>query len=114
METLRSKRLVSGIKDGDMEFLKEFCLLNKGRIQAFIYKYVRDEEMVSPILNEVFINTWLYADEFDDTKCSIESWLFSITSFTIIDILKKTEHTAQLSRVLKKLPREFIEGFPPL
>jgi len=95
-----------------MELLKEFYLCNKSRIQRFIHQYINDQEMVRFILNEVFVNTWLYADEYEEERNSIENWLFSVTSFTIIDILKKTEQTALLNKVLKKLPKPFLEGFP--
>ncbi|MEE2675650.1 MAG: RNA polymerase sigma factor [Planctomycetota bacterium] len=83
------KLLIEEIRSGADEAWMRFVDRFGGRLQAFVRKKIRDPATVEDIVQDTFIGFVNSLPNFDETR-PIDSFLFTICRFRIIDHFKKT------------------------
>jgi RNA polymerase sigma-70 factor (ECF subfamily) len=61
-------------------------------LKSFVYKQVRDINLVDDIIQDVFIKVKLNVNKLDD-KTKLTSWIFQITRNTINDYFRKKKYS---------------------
>jgi len=88
MSGIQDLQLVDDYLAGDDESLRVLIERYTNLIFAFVSRYVRDEDSVEDVVQEVFIKMWKNLGNFDRTK-SFKVWLYVIAKNTALDFLKK-------------------------
>jgi len=60
------------------------------RVKAFMHRQGTDPGMAEEIVQETMVNVWRKAGQFDPTKASVATWIFTIARNLRIDLLRKT------------------------
>jgi RNA polymerase sigma-70 factor, ECF subfamily len=80
---LSDKELVQLIADGDKRALKLLYLRHHNRIRCFITRFTGSESTAEEVVNEVFLEAWRHAGEFEG-RSQVATWLMSIARFKAI------------------------------
>jgi len=103
-----------------------------GKVMGYIYSRVNRRADAEDLCSDVFEKVFTRIDQFDSTKASLSTWIFTITRNTVIDHFRRTKPTEELDEnlsddteldesllnnesmeelaaALKKLPRELTE-----
>jgi RNA polymerase sigma-70 factor (ECF subfamily) len=83
---ISDKMLIQAIADGDKAALKTLYLRNHTRVYRFAMNLVRNESTAEEIVNEVFLQVWRKADQFEG-KSQVATWLLSIARFKAMTVL---------------------------
>jgi len=59
------------------------------RIKAFMYRQGTNPDMAEEVLQETMVNVWRKAGQFNPTKASASTWIFTIARNSRIDLLRK-------------------------
>lgn len=59
------------------------------RVKAFMQRHGTDPGMAEEIVQETMVNVWRKAGQFDPTKASAATWIFTIARNLRIDLLRK-------------------------
>lgn len=90
------KLLIEKIRSGEEGAWMQFVDRFGGRLQAFVRKKIRDPATVEDIVQETFIGFINSLPNFDETR-PIDSFLFTICRYRIIDHFKKTGRRPDIS-----------------
>ncbi len=85
--------LVRRIRDGDERAWEYLIAKYEGRLHAFVSRKLCDAATVDDIVQDTFLGFHLSLPHFDETR-SIESYLFAICGFKIIDHLRRLQKTS--------------------
>jgi RNA polymerase sigma-70 factor (ECF subfamily) len=80
---LSDKELVQLIADGDKRALKLLYLRHHDRVRRFVMRLTGNESMADEVVNEVFLEAWRHAGEFEG-RSQVATWLMSIARFKAI------------------------------
>ena len=61
------------------------------RLKFFIMKKGASEDVAEEVLQETMVNVWRKAQQFDPTKASVSTWVFSIARNVQIDLYRKAK-----------------------
>lgn len=104
VDKLLIQEIRSGADDAWMRFVDRFS----GRLQAFVRKKIRDSATVEDIVQETFIGFINSLPNFDESR-PIDSFLFTICRYRIIDHLKKTGRRPDISSLTTTDSQQQIE-----
>lgn len=104
-----NRELLLLLKEGNMvafdTIYKQYCK----RLYGFVIRYVKQEEDAEGIVQEVFIKIWENRDKID-VYSSFESYIFTISYNSVIDLLRKRVHEKKYLEHLSSL-QEVENGF---
>lgn len=103
-----------------------------GKVMGYIYSRVNRRAEAEDLCSDVFEKVFRRLDQFDSSKASLSTWIFTITRNTVIDhfrrtkpseeldenlsddtevdeSLLKTESLEELASALRKLPTELMD-----
>ena len=104
VDKLLVQEIRSGADDAWMRFVDRFS----GRLQAFVRKKIRDSATVEDIVQETFIGFINSLPNFDESR-PIDSFLFTICRYRIIDHFKKTGRRPDISSLTTTDSQQQIE-----
>ena len=104
VDKLLIQEIRSGADDAWMRFVDRFS----GRLQAFVRKKIRDSATVEDIVQETFIGFINSLPNFDESR-PIDSFLFTICRYRIIDHFKKTGRRPDISSLTTTDSQQQIE-----
>lgn len=104
VDKLLIQEIRSGADDAWMRFVDRFS----GRLQAFVRKKIRDSATVEDIVQETFIGFINSLPNFDESR-PIDSFLFTICRYRIIDHFKKTGRRPAISSLTTTDSQQQIE-----
>ena len=104
VDKLLIQEIRSGGDDAWMRFVDRFG----GRLQAFVRKKIRDPATVEDIVQETFIGFINSLPNFDESR-PIDSFLFTICRYRIIDHFKKTGRRPDISSLTTTDSQQQIE-----
>ena len=104
VDKLLIQEIRSGADDAWMRFVDRFS----GRLQAFVRKKIRDSATVEDIVQETFIGFINSLPNFDESR-PIDSFLFTICRYRIIDHFKKTGRRPDMSSLTTNDSQQQIE-----
>ncbi len=89
---MNEETLIARLKNGDRDALKDIYLRNKAEFFRFSSRYDMDEEVLEDIYQDAIIILWEKAQlgKIDSLKCSIKTYLFSVTKYMIYDYTRKS------------------------
>lgn len=61
------------------------------KVMAYIRTHVNNESLVEDLAQTVFVKVYSKLADFDPSKCSISTWIYTITKNTVIDHFR-TQH----------------------
>ena len=112
---------------------EEIYLQYKDKVFAYIRNHVNNQEDAEDLCSDVFIKIYQKLDTYDSSKASISTWIYSVTSNTVIDFYRTNhihseipedltdeassvedevmtqENLSQLAKALKELPQEQMD-----
>ena len=80
---LSDKALVHLMADEDKRALKLLYLRHHDRVRRFVMRLTGDESTAEEVVNEVFLQAWRHAGEFEG-RSQVATWLMSIARFKAI------------------------------
>lgn len=80
--------LIQSIRSGDESAWTTFIDLYEGRLTAFVNSRIRNQAASEDIVQDSFMGFLISLPNFDD-RCSIESYLFTITAHKLTDHLRR-------------------------
>ncbi len=104
VDKLLIQEIRSGADDAWMRFVDRFG----GRLQAFVRKKIRDSATVEDIVQDTFIGFINSLPNFDESR-PIDSFLFTICRYRIIDHFKKTGRRPDMSSLTTADSQQQIE-----
>ena len=104
VDKLLIQEIRSGADDAWMRFVDRFG----GRLQAFVRKKIRDSATVEDIVQDTFIGFINSLPNFDESR-PIDSFLFTICRYRIIDHFKKTGRRPDISSLTTTDSQQQIE-----
>ena len=104
VDKLLIQEIRSGADDAWMRFVDRFS----GRLQAFVRKKIRDSATVEDIVQETFIGFINSLPNFDKSR-PIDSFLFTICRYRIIDHFKRTGRRPDISSLTTTDSQQQIE-----
>jgi len=104
VDKLLIQEIRSGADDAWMRFVDRFG----GRLQAFVRKKIRDSATVEDIVQDTFIGFINSLPNFDESR-PIDSFLFTICRYRIIDHFKKTGRRPDMSSLTTTDSQQQIE-----
>ncbi|MEX1200243.1 MAG: sigma-70 family RNA polymerase sigma factor [Methylophaga sp.] len=97
--------MLERIASGDEQALGMFYQRYESRLFRFICSKIADHFEAADIVNEVFLEVWQKAEQFQQ-RSKVSTWLFSIAYFKTVDRLRKTVPDALSEETLDKLEDE--------
>jgi RNA polymerase sigma-70 factor (ECF subfamily) len=82
------KQLVARIRDGEPDAWQECINLYEGRLIAFARSRLTERSLAEDIVQETFMGFLKALPNYDDNT-PLESWLFSIASHKLIDVMRR-------------------------
>src|SRR5258708_4107961 len=80
LSQISDQALVESIADGDKRALKLLYVRHNQRVHRFVLRLVGNESMAEEVVNEVFLEAWRHAREFEG-RSQVATWLMSIARF---------------------------------
>ena len=71
-----------------------------GRVMGYISARIRNRADAEDLCSEVFLKVQRKLEEYDDTKASVSTWIFTITRNTLIDFFRRSRPTEELDETL--------------
>lgn len=85
---LSDKALVQLIADEDKRALKLLYLRHHDRVRRFVTRLTGNESIADDVVNEVFLEAWRHAGEFEG-RSQVATWLLSIARFKAISACRR-------------------------
>lgn len=99
--------LLARMARGEERALGEFYDAYHGRVYAFALKYVRDNADAAEVLNEVMLEVWRRAADFEG-RSRVLTWVLGITHHKAIDRVRRRrpahEDDAELAHIADEAP----------
>ena len=77
----------------DREAFEAFYLRHKARVEQMLIGVFRLDRDVSDVAQEVFMQVWMSARQYDPSRGSAVSWLLTVVRSRAIDLLRKRKRT---------------------
>ena len=71
-----------------------------GKVMGYISARIRNRADAEDLCSEVFMKVQRKLEDFDETKASISTWVFTITRNTVIDHFRRSRQTEELDENL--------------
>lgn len=71
-----------------------------GKVMGYIYSRVNRKAEAEDLCEDVFEKVFRRIDQFDRSKASLSTWIFTITRNTVIDHYRRTKPTEELDENL--------------
>jgi RNA polymerase sigma-70 factor (ECF subfamily) len=85
----RDGTLASRIEEGDEQALEQVYEEYSAPVFAFLVSRMRQREAAEDVLQQVFVEVWQKAGNFDPDRGRLGSWIMSIASSRSIDALRR-------------------------
>ncbi|MGV2622658.1 UNVERIFIED_CONTAM: sigma-70 family RNA polymerase sigma factor [Halobacillus marinus] len=92
----RDSLLYHQMLEGDKEALEAIYDRYEKLLYSFVIKLSGDPTLAEEVLQEVFLKLWTKKARYEESKGKFSSWIVTITRYTAIDIIRKTnkEHVS--------------------
>lgn len=94
--------ILTEIAAGNQQALAEFYRRYESRLHRFICSKMPDPHEAADLVNEVFLEVWHKAADFQQ-RSKVSTWLFSIAYFKTVDRLRKTRPETLTEETLDNL-----------
>lgn len=71
-----------------------------GKVMGYLFARIRNRADAEDLCSEVFLKVQRKLEEYDDSKASVSTWIFTITRNTLIDRYRRTRPTEELDENL--------------
>lgn len=71
-----------------------------GKVMGYLSARIRNRADAEDLCSEVFLKVQRKLEEYDDSKASVSTWIFTITRNTLIDRYRRTRPTEELDENL--------------
>jgi RNA polymerase sigma-70 factor (ECF subfamily) len=111
---LSDKALVKLMAEEDKRALKLLYLRHHDRVRRFIMRFTGNESTAEEVVNEVFLEAWRHAEEFEG-RSQVATWLMSIARFKALSACRRRseaqldDRTAAVIEDLSDTPSTSIE-----
>lgn len=90
-EESTDRTLMRRINAGDQTALRVLYDRYGGRLLAVAQRILGDRSRAEDVLQEAFVSVWNAAATHDDRDSSVFAWLYSITRFKAIDLIRREQ-----------------------
>lgn len=80
--------LIEAIAEGDTEAFRNFFVQYSPAVQRWIKQFVRNDDAILEVLQDIFIDIWLYRDKLPAVN-NMMPWLKTVTSHQCFKYLKR-------------------------
>jgi RNA polymerase sigma-70 factor (ECF subfamily) len=80
--------LIESIAAGDRQAMQTLFVRHEADVLRFATRIVRNPSVAAEVTNEVFLDVWRKADEFE-SRARVSTWLLAITRNKAIDALRR-------------------------
>jgi RNA polymerase sigma-70 factor (ECF subfamily) len=80
--------LIESIAAGDRQAMQTLFVKHKADVLRFATRIVRNPSVAAEVTNEVFLDVWRKAGEFE-SRSRVSTWLFAITRNKALDALRR-------------------------
>jgi RNA polymerase sigma-70 factor (ECF subfamily) len=111
---LSDKALVQLMADEDTRALELLYLRHHDRVRRFLIRFTGNESMADDVVNEVFLDAWRHAGEFEG-RSQVATWLMAIARFKAISECRRRSEaqldnrTAAVIEDLSDIPSTSME-----
>ena len=81
--------LVSRVRDGEPEAWEELIGRFEGRLTAFVQSRIGNRTTSEDVVQETFLGFLTGLPNYDSKRTRLESWLFTIASHKLTDVLRR-------------------------
>jgi RNA polymerase sigma-70 factor (ECF subfamily) len=92
-EALMTDDLLRRVAKGDRAALAGLFDAEAGRLIAIALRIVRRHDLAEEVVQEVFVNVWRRADQFDATRGNARAWLTVMTKNRALNLLRNDSRT---------------------
>ena len=68
----------------------------RGKVTSYIRSRINNGSDVEDLCEDVFVKAFSRADEYDSSKASVGTWLYTITKSTVIDYCRRARPTEEI------------------
>lgn len=87
-EGVEDRDLIARIASGDEAAMRTLFLRYRQRVAGFIRRVLNNEALVEELANEVFLEIWRGARNFQG-RSAVTTWILSIAHYRALNVLKK-------------------------
>jgi RNA polymerase sigma-70 factor (ECF subfamily) len=98
-------RLLESIASGDKNAFDEFYSRFSGKVFGLTLKLVKDYAQAEEVTQEIFIEVWRTAPQYDPSRGRLNTWLMTITHRRSVDRIRSAQ--ASINRDMKIGAREY-------
>jgi RNA polymerase sigma-70 factor (ECF subfamily) len=91
-DSVDDRQLIARIAKADESAMRTLFVRHHGHVLAFCRRLLRQEAMAEEIANEVFLEVWRGAGNFQD-RSSGTTWILSIAHHRCLNVLRKRRET---------------------
>lgn len=91
-QTIDDRQLIVRIAAADEHAMRSLFIRYHGRVLGFVRRFIRIEAVAEEVVNEVFLEVWRSAENFQD-RASVLTWIFSIAHHRSLNVLRKRYET---------------------
>lgn len=92
------RELAARLRRGDRSALAALYDRYGGVVLALLMRIVRSQAEAEDLLQEVFLQAWRRAPEYDPRRGSFSAWLFTIARNRALDVVRSPRHKQALQR----------------
>ena len=92
--------------------IEELYRAYRDKLFYYINGKVSSPDDAEDILSEVFIKVTRFYDSYDDSKSSVQTWLYSIARNAVVDFYRRSKEFGELSEEIpldSKIEEEYLE-----
>ncbi len=93
-QAAREREIVAAAQ-GDRMAFQRFYQHTRSRVEAFLWRRLRDPQDVAETLNDTYRQAWRFAHRYDPTRASIVGWLVALARSQAIDRFRQRTVLAQ-------------------
>jgi RNA polymerase sigma-70 factor (ECF subfamily) len=83
--------------NGDRDAFRRFYQSTRPRVEAFLFRQLRDAADVSEALNDTYRQAWRFAHRYDAQRASVIGWLITLARSQAIDRFRQRGAAAPLA-----------------
>ena len=68
----------------------------RGKVTSYIRSRIYNESDVEDLCEDVFVKAFSCADDYDPSKASVGTWIYTITKNTVIDYCRRARPTEEI------------------
>ncbi len=87
-ETADDRQLMTLIARGDERAMRALFQRHQNRVFGFVFRILRNDALADEITNEVFLEVWRGARNFQG-RSAVSTWLLSIAHYRSLNVLRK-------------------------